>query len=107
MERTLIRARLRARGQLTLPNPVRRALGAAVGDEIAFIVTDSGQVAIRRLPFDESRINPEQVWFWTERQQDEERVVDEELAAGRVLKFGGVEELIAYLDAPDDAATPD
>ena len=74
-----IRARLRRRGQITLPPEVRHALGVEDGDIVEFTV-DRGHVelhALRLIPAD-------QAWFWTESWQRGEREASEDLAAGRV-----------------------
>lgn len=40
----------------------------------------------------------DQQWFWTERWQEREREVDEQLAEGRVKTYDDVEEFLRSLD---------
>jgi AbrB family looped-hinge helix DNA binding protein len=48
-ESMYFRTRLRAKGQITVPDQVREILGADEGDEIAFRVTEAGQIVIEKL----------------------------------------------------------
>lgn len=43
--------------------------------------------------------DPSQAWFWSPRWQQMEREADEDIAAGRIKRFGSMEELSADLDA--------
>ena len=70
------------------------------GDDLAFSVNEQGQVVIDRLDV----IPPDQAWFWTERWQKMEREVEADIAAGRVESFDSVDDLIAYLEGPDEDA---
>lgn len=44
----------------------------------------------------------DQAWFWSDRWQRMEQEADEEIAAGRVARFEGVEEFLEDLDLDDD-----
>jgi AbrB family looped-hinge helix DNA binding protein len=94
MTSTPIRARLRDRGQVTLPAEVRAALGVQEGDEVVFELTAAG-VCVRGM-----RLVPaDQAWFWTPEWQEGERQASEDLAAGRYVTYDSAEE---FLDALDD-----
>lgn len=70
----------------TLVTEVRR-LRAIVGEHLT--------VTIR--PITQEGTDPSQAWFWTPEWQAGERVVDEQIAAGKVRRFDDVEALIADL----------
>ena len=78
----MARAVLRAKGQVTLPSEVRKALHIDEGDDISFEVTDDG-VRMRGL----KSIRADQAWFWTPEWQAKEREADEDIAAGRVTRY--------------------
>jgi len=42
-------ATLTSKGQLTLPKPIRQALGVDVGGKVAFELSDDGQIRVSRL----------------------------------------------------------
>ena len=44
------------------------------------------------------RIDPEQAWFWTGEWQRREREADEDLVAGRVVRYEGDDQFLAALD---------
>jgi bifunctional DNA-binding transcriptional regulator/antitoxin component of YhaV-PrlF toxin-antitoxin module len=92
------KTRLRGRGQITLPPEIRKKLKVGEGDDVLFYVNQQGQVVVDQVHI----IDPEQAWFWTERWQNFEREVDEDIAAGRVYSFEDVDEAIAFLDALDE-----
>lgn len=73
-----VRARLRAKGQVTLPASVREALHIETGDDVAFEVSSNGQVilsGLRPMPAD-------QAWYWTPEWQEGEQEADQEIANG-------------------------
>jgi len=43
--------------------------------------------------------DPGQDWFWTDRWQSMEREADDDIAAGRVAAFDGVDQFLADLDS--------
>ncbi len=90
------KARLRARGQVTLPPEVRARLGLRDGDDLVFQVTRSGQIVLEPLRV----IDPEQAWFWTERWQKMERETQAEIEAGQILEFDSMEDFIRELEEP-------
>jgi len=71
-------ARVRGRGQLTLPADVREALRVDEGDEVEFTRHEDGTVTVRGL----KTIPADQAWFWSPEWQAGEREADEEIARG-------------------------
>jgi AbrB family looped-hinge helix DNA binding protein len=89
---------MRAKGQVTLPNPVRELLQLEEGDNLIFHVQE-GRVIVER----EQTIDPEQAWFWTERWQQLERQAQADLEAGRVRRYANIEDAITDLEQSGDA----
>jgi antitoxin PrlF len=88
-------ARIRGRGQLTLPAEVREALHVAEGDEVEFTRHDDGTVTLRGL----KTIPADQAWFWSPQWQAGEREADRETAAGDLSPvYGSAEDMVADLD---------
>lgn len=88
-------ARIRGRGQLTLPAEVREALHVAEGDEVEFARHDDGTVTLRGL----RTIPADQAWFWSADWQAGEREADREIAAGDLSPvYASAEEMLADLD---------
>ncbi|KWX02244.1 AbrB/MazE/SpoVT family DNA-binding domain-containing protein [Carbonactinospora thermoautotrophica] len=103
---TRARARLRHKGQLTLPPEVRDALHIAEGDEVEFTITEEGEVLLRGM----TSVPADQRWFWTAEWQDGEREASEQIAAGQGTRFDTeaafldhLEKLHAEADAEQDA----
>jgi antitoxin PrlF len=88
------RATVRKKAQLTLPAEVRAALHVAEGDEVEFVVTETGEVLLRGLAV----IPADQRWFWTEEWQAGERESSDQIAAGNVATHDDVD---AFFDALD------
>jgi antitoxin PrlF len=74
----MARTTLRAKGQLTLPDDVRKAAKLEEGDLIEAVVTDSGEVLLRPL----ATIDRSQAWFWTPEWQAGEREATEQARSG-------------------------
>src|SRR5271165_2090133 len=68
-ETAVTTARIRGRGQLTLPTEVREALRVGEGDEVEFTRHDDGTVTVRGL----KTIPADQAWFWSPDWQAGER----------------------------------
>ena len=94
------RAKLRRKGQLTLPGPVAKALRVDEDDEIEFSVTESGDVSIRGF----TSIPTDQKWFWTPEWQTGEREASEQIAAGAYTFRGDSDEFLKHLDKLDAEA---
>ena len=70
----MARMTLRAKGQLTLPDEVRRAAKLQEGDLIEAEVTEDGEVVLRPL----ATVDRNQAWFWTPEWQAGEREATEQ-----------------------------
>lgn len=63
------RAKLRQKAQLTLPDPIRRALRVSEGDEVEFVVHEDGFITVRGYV----SVPSDQAWYFTSGQQASER----------------------------------
>ena len=70
--------RLRSDGRVTIPKPLRHAVGLCEGDELGTEVAGDGILLRPRQPRD-----PEQWWYWTEEWQAKEREMEVDLARGQ------------------------
>lgn len=94
-ESAVTTARIRGRGQVTLPAEVREALRVAEGDEVEFTRHEDGTVTVRGL----KTIPADQAWFWSPEWQAGEREADEEIAGGDLSPvFDSAEDMFADLD---------
>jgi antitoxin PrlF len=94
-ETAVTTARIRGRGQLTLPAEVRAALRVEEGDEVEFTRHEDGTVTVRGL----KTVPADQAWFWSPEWQIGEREAEEEIAAGDLSPvYGTAEELFADLN---------
>jgi AbrB family looped-hinge helix DNA binding protein len=94
-----VRTRLRAKGQMTLPNQIRELLSLNEGDDLVFSVDENGRVVVDRARI----VPPDQAWFWTDRWQEMERRAQEDIDAGRVHHYDSVEDAISDLELGEDA----
>jgi antitoxin PrlF len=74
----MARTTLRAKGQLTLPDDVRKAAKLEEGDLIEVVVIESGEVILRPLV----AVDRSQAWFWTPEWQAGEREATEQARRG-------------------------
>jgi AbrB family looped-hinge helix DNA binding protein len=88
----MARTTLRARGQLTLPEEIRRAAHLEEGDLLDAEITSDG-ILLRP----QKIIDSTQAWFWEPTWQAGERAADSDRAAGRVETFDSGEALIEEL----------
>jgi AbrB family looped-hinge helix DNA binding protein len=79
----MARTTLRAKGQLTLPDDVRKAANLQEGDLIGAEVSETGEVILRPL----ATIERSQAWFWTPEWQAGEREANEQAARGEGERF--------------------
>jgi antitoxin PrlF len=86
------RTTLRAKGQLTLPDDIRRAARLEEGDLLEAELTPEG-ILLRP----QKLIDATQAWFWASEWQSGEREADADRAAGRTETFESGEELIGAL----------
>src|SRR5215211_793801 len=78
----MARTTLRAKGQLTLPDDVRKAAKLQEGDLIEAEVTENGEVILRPL----ATVDRSQAWFWTPEWQAGEREATEQIQRGEVTR---------------------
>jgi antitoxin PrlF len=94
-ETAVVSARVRGRGQVTLPAEVREALHVAEGDEVEFTRHEDGTITVRGL----KTIPADQAWFWSADWQAGERAADQEIAAGDLSRvYASAEDMFADLD---------
>ncbi len=86
------RTTVRARGQITLPDDVRRAAHLEEGDLLEAEITAEG-ILLRP----QKLIDATQAWFWSQNWQAGEHEADADRAAGRVSTFTSGAELIGSL----------
>jgi antitoxin PrlF len=90
----MARTTLRAKGQLTLPDEIRKAARLEEGDLLDVELTADG-VLLRP----QKVIDATQAWFWSPEWQAGEREADADRAAGKVESFSSDEELLGALRA--------
>ena len=88
---TLIR--LRPKGQLTLPDSIRRLAHIDPGDVLEVTVEDAGIVLRAK-----KLIDADQAWFWTEAWQRGERKASLDIRDGRVSPAGSADEFLHSLE---------
>ncbi len=88
----MARTTLRAKGQLTLPDDIRRAAHLEAGDPLEAELTPDG-ILLRP----QKLIDTTQAWFWSPEWQVGERDADADRAAGNVEAFESGEELVGAL----------
>jgi AbrB family looped-hinge helix DNA binding protein len=84
--------KLRHKGQLTIPDDVRRAVHLVEGDYLAVSVRDG---AILLEP--KTVIDSAQAWFWKADWQAGERQASEDIAIGRTTRFDSDEDFLDSL----------
>jgi AbrB family looped-hinge helix DNA binding protein len=94
MARTVFRTEVRAKGQLTIPAPVRQRARLKDGDLVEIEVTSKG-ILLRPL----RTIDATQAWFWTPGWQAGEREASSDIEARRTTRFGNAKEFLASLKA--------
>jgi len=90
----MARTTLRAKGQITLPDEIRRAAHLEEGDLLDAELTADG-VLLRP----QKLIDATQAWFWSPDWQAGEREADADRAAGRVESFPSEDEFLGALRA--------
>lgn len=88
----MARTTLRAKGQLTLPDDIRRAARLEEGDLLEAELTADG-VLLRP----QKVIDAAQAWFWSPEWQAGEREADEDRVAGKGETFGSDEAFVRAL----------
>lgn len=73
--------RIRPKGQLTLPDIIRRKVHLEEGDYLE-VAVEEGAIVMRP----KKLIDADQAWFWTDAWQRGEREASEDIAQGRVRR---------------------
>ena len=73
--------RIRPKGQLTLPDSIRREVHLEEGDYLE-VAVEEGAIVMRP----KKLIDADQAWFWTDAWQRGEREASEDIALGRVRR---------------------
>lgn len=84
---------LRQKSQVTIPADILKALNLKAGDKLEFTVQD-GKIIIQPVV----TVPKDQAWFWSEKWQAEERIVDEQIKNGQIKSFDTIDALIEDLD---------
>lgn len=84
---------IRSKGQLTLPQSVRKAAHLEEGDPVEIVMTPDGILLRPKKVIDAS-----QAWFWTTAWQTGEAEASADIAAGRVTVHETGEDFLASLD---------
>jgi antitoxin PrlF len=92
---TSVRARLRQKAQLTLPEEVRHVLHVGEGDEVEFTVEANGRVTVRGYV----SVPTDQAWFFTPERLAGKRQVDSEIAMDRGTVHDSGEAMFVNLDS--------
>jgi AbrB family looped-hinge helix DNA binding protein len=90
----MTRTTLRAKGQVTLPDEIRKAAHLEEGDLLEAELTADG-ILLRP----QKVIDSTQAWFWSPDWQASEREADADRDAGRVESFASGRELLDALEA--------
>lgn len=90
----MAQAKLRDKGQLTLPPEIRAALGVGEGDVIEFQI-HGGVVTLRGWKM----VPADQAWFWTAEWQQGEREASDDIAAHRGTVHSTDDAFLASLDS--------
>jgi AbrB family looped-hinge helix DNA binding protein len=83
---------VRKKAQVTLPQSVRQELGIEEGDFLDVQVR-SGEIVLKV----KKLVDKDQAWFWTNRWQQGEKEVEEDIRAGRVYNFPDAKQAVAFL----------
>ena len=86
-------ARIRGKGQVTLPDEIRRAAHVAEGDYLEVFV-EQGSIVMRP----KKLIDAEQAWFWSQEWQGGEREATDDVAGERVTRFESADDFLKSLD---------
>ena len=92
--RTSVRARLRQKAQLTLPEQVRHVLHVGEGDEVEFTVESNGRVTVRGYV----SVPTDQVWFFASERLAGKREADDEIAMANGTVHDSGEAMFVHLD---------
>jgi AbrB family looped-hinge helix DNA binding protein len=84
--------RVRPKGQLTLPDSIRRAVHLEEGDYLE-VAVEEGAIVMRP----KKLIDADQAWFWSPAWQRGEREASEDIARGRMRRSDSGDEFLDSL----------
>lgn len=90
----MARINLRAKGQVTLPEDIRRELALEEGDVFEVDITSEG-ILLRP----QRLVDASQAWFWLRKWQEGEREVDQLYAGAEYEEFESGEAMIEELQS--------
>lgn len=96
-----VRARLRPKAQLTVPEEIKQALRVREGDEIEFAVHEDGTVTVRGFV----SVPTEHAWHFSVEGQAGKPQASDEIAAGGGAVQGSSEAMVAYINSLGSADT--
>jgi AbrB family looped-hinge helix DNA binding protein len=85
--------KLRPKGQITIPDEIRRAARLREGDYLAVSIRGEAIVLEPKTVVDAS-----QAWFWRKDWQSGEREASEDIEAGRTSRYESDDEFLESLD---------
>lgn len=85
--------RVRSKGQMTLPDRIRRQAHVAEGDYVE--VSMEGDAIVLR---PRKLVEASQAWFWDPRWQEGELQASRDIAEGRTRRFESADEFLESLD---------
>lgn len=85
--------RLRSKGQITIPDDIRRTLRIEEGD-VLDVAVEGGSIVLRP----KKLVEASQAWFWSDAWQAGEREASADIAAGRLTGFESDDELLRSLE---------
>jgi AbrB family looped-hinge helix DNA binding protein len=86
-------ARIRGKGQVTLPDEIRRAAHLVEGDYLDVSI-EQGSIVMRP----KKLVDAEQAWFWSADWQSAEREASDDASAGRTTRFDSADAFLNSLD---------
>jgi AbrB family looped-hinge helix DNA binding protein len=84
---------IRKKYQITLPKSVRQDLRLSEGDLMAIEVRDH-ELVLRP----QQLVDRDQAWYWSPEWQAAEREADQDIKAGRTVRFADADEAISFLN---------
>lgn len=84
---------IRTRSQITIPNSIIKELKLKIGDKL-HIDIEKGNIIMKPV----IAIPREQAYFWTDKWQEEEKKVNEEIKTGKINSAETPEELFEDLE---------
>ncbi len=84
--------RIRSKGQLTLPDGIRRKVRLEEGDYLE-VAVEEGAIVMRP----KKLIDADQAWFWTDAWQRGEREASGDISGGRVRRSESGDEFLESL----------